>query len=190
MDLFFISDTQLFTLKDDNRLPRARFNKEVQPTLSLNLNSELTYPEMGNSEFSVSERLNCVSFVTLSRLTEFSALFLSGGGTAPPPPQGAFKEHRGALGPRFLKGGVQVVKGGHLRVYTNDPVKACLPLFFLSSSTDWLLCMCCTHEPVLNFICGVCVQHVQQCSEQASLPVVNIRPTDRTGMLSMSDRAE
>ncbi len=26
----------------------ARFNKEVQPTLSLNLNSELTYSEMGN----------------------------------------------------------------------------------------------------------------------------------------------
>ncbi len=39
----------------------ARFNKEVQPTLSLNLNSELTYLEMGNSDFSVSERLNCVS---------------------------------------------------------------------------------------------------------------------------------
>ncbi len=29
--------------------PGARFNKEVQPTLSLNLNSELTYSEMGNS---------------------------------------------------------------------------------------------------------------------------------------------
>ncbi len=43
------------------RPTEARFNKEVQPTLSLNLNSELTYPEMGNSEFSVSERLNCVS---------------------------------------------------------------------------------------------------------------------------------
>ncbi len=28
----------------------ARFNKEVQPTLSLNLNSELTYLEMGNSQ--------------------------------------------------------------------------------------------------------------------------------------------
>ncbi len=41
--------------------PGARFNKEVQPTLSLNLNSEMTYSEMGNSEFSVSERLNCVS---------------------------------------------------------------------------------------------------------------------------------
>ncbi len=26
----------------------ARFNKEVQPTPSLNLNSELTYSEMGN----------------------------------------------------------------------------------------------------------------------------------------------
>ncbi len=47
--------------------PGARFNKEVQPTLSLNFNSELTYSEMGNSEFSVTERLNCVSL--LSRLT-------------------------------------------------------------------------------------------------------------------------
>ncbi len=35
--------------------PGAYFNKEVQPTLSLNLNSELTYREMGNSELSVSE---------------------------------------------------------------------------------------------------------------------------------------
>ncbi len=87
---------------------------------------------MGNSEFSVSERLNCVSFVTLSRLTEFSALFLSGGGTA----QGAFKEHRGGAGPKILKGGRSGGQGGTLRVYTNDPVKACLPLFFLSSSTD------------------------------------------------------
>ncbi len=39
----------------------ARFNKEVQPTLSLNLNSELNYLEMGNSQFSVSERMNWVS---------------------------------------------------------------------------------------------------------------------------------
>ncbi len=43
--------------------PGARFNKEVQPTLSLNLNSELSYSEMGNSEFSVTERLNCVSLL-------------------------------------------------------------------------------------------------------------------------------
>ncbi len=41
----------------------ARFNKEVQPTRSLNLNSELSYSEMGNSEFSVTERLNCVSLL-------------------------------------------------------------------------------------------------------------------------------
>ncbi len=41
----------------------ARFNKEVQPTQSLNLNSELTYSEMGNSEFSVTEQLNCVSLL-------------------------------------------------------------------------------------------------------------------------------
>ncbi len=41
----------------------ARFSKEVQPTLSLNLNSELTYSEMGNSEFSVTEQLNCVSLL-------------------------------------------------------------------------------------------------------------------------------
>ncbi len=41
----------------------ARFNKEVQPTLSLNLNSELSYSEMGNSEFSVTEQLNCVSLL-------------------------------------------------------------------------------------------------------------------------------
>ncbi len=44
-------------------IPGARFNKEVQPTLSLNLNSELSYSEMGNSEFSVSERMNCVSLL-------------------------------------------------------------------------------------------------------------------------------
>ncbi len=43
--------------------PGARFNKEVQPTLSLNLNSELSYSEMGNSEFSVTEQLNCVSLL-------------------------------------------------------------------------------------------------------------------------------
>ncbi len=43
--------------------PGARFNKEVQPTLSLNLNSELSYSEMGNSGFSVTERLNCVSLL-------------------------------------------------------------------------------------------------------------------------------
>ncbi len=42
---------------------RARFNKEVQPTLSLNLNSELSYSGMGNSEFSVTEQLNCVSLL-------------------------------------------------------------------------------------------------------------------------------
>ncbi len=36
--------------------PGARFNKEVQPTLSLNLNSELT-------EFSVTEQLNWVSLL-------------------------------------------------------------------------------------------------------------------------------
>ncbi len=44
-------------------LPGARFNKEVQPTLSLNLNSELSYSEMGNSEFLVTEQLNCVSLL-------------------------------------------------------------------------------------------------------------------------------
>ncbi len=37
-------------------LDQGRFSKEVQPTLSLNLNSELTYSEMGNSEFSVTEQ--------------------------------------------------------------------------------------------------------------------------------------
>ncbi len=36
-----------------------RFNQ----LLSLNLNSELTYSEMGNSEFSVTEQLNCVSLL-------------------------------------------------------------------------------------------------------------------------------
>ncbi len=46
-----------------NTRPGARFNKEVQPTLSLNLNSELSYSEMGNSEFSVTEQLNCVSLL-------------------------------------------------------------------------------------------------------------------------------
>ncbi len=44
-------------------VPGARFNKEVQSTLSLNLNSELSYSEMGNSEFSVTEQLNCVSLL-------------------------------------------------------------------------------------------------------------------------------
>ncbi len=43
--------------------PGARFNKEVQPTRSLILNSELSYSEMGNSEFSVTEQLNCVSLL-------------------------------------------------------------------------------------------------------------------------------
>ncbi len=41
----------------------ARFNKEVQPTLSLNLNSEFSYSEIGNSEFSVTEQLNRVSLL-------------------------------------------------------------------------------------------------------------------------------
>ncbi len=52
-------DTQLYI----STRPGARFNKEVQPTLSLNLNSELSYSEMGNSEFSVTEQLNCVSLL-------------------------------------------------------------------------------------------------------------------------------
>ncbi len=47
----------------DDKIPGARFNKEVQPTLSLNLNSELSYSEIGNSEFSVTEQLNCVSLL-------------------------------------------------------------------------------------------------------------------------------
>ncbi len=46
-----------------NSVPGACFSKEVQPTLSLNLNSELTYSEMGNSEFSVTEQLNWVSLL-------------------------------------------------------------------------------------------------------------------------------
>ncbi len=52
----------LYSLERQLR-PGARFNKEVQPTRSLNLNSELTYSEMGNSEFSVTEQLNCVSLL-------------------------------------------------------------------------------------------------------------------------------
>ncbi len=50
--------------------PGGRFNKEVQPTLSLNLNSELTYSEMGNSEF-LGYRTAWTELVysTLSRLT-------------------------------------------------------------------------------------------------------------------------
>ncbi len=55
----------IYTLLYPNLTPGARFNKEVQPTLSLNLNSELTYSEMGNSEFSVTEQLNCVKFIQL-----------------------------------------------------------------------------------------------------------------------------
>ncbi len=43
--------------------PGARFNREMQPTLSLNLNLELTYSEMGNSEFSVTEQLKLVSLL-------------------------------------------------------------------------------------------------------------------------------
>ncbi len=49
--------------KNNILTPGARFNKEVQPTLSLNFNSELSYSEMGNSEFSVTEQLNCVSLL-------------------------------------------------------------------------------------------------------------------------------
>ncbi len=41
----------------------ARFKKEVQLTLSLNLNSELSYSEMGNSEFAVTEQLKWVSLL-------------------------------------------------------------------------------------------------------------------------------
>ncbi len=52
-----------FALSIERTCPGARFNKEVQPTLSLNLNSELSYSEMGNSEFSVTEQLNCVSLL-------------------------------------------------------------------------------------------------------------------------------
>ncbi len=44
-----------------------------------------------------------------------------------------------------------------------------------------LLCTCCTHEPVLRFICGVWAQHVQRCSEQASR--YNIQLSDRTSRL-------
>ncbi len=51
------------THSNNDKRPGARFNKEVQPTLSLNLNSELSYSEMGNSEFSVTEQLNCVSLL-------------------------------------------------------------------------------------------------------------------------------
>ncbi len=54
-DIYFIHVTAEDT--------RGRFSKEVQPTLSLNLYSELTYSEMGNSEFSVTEQLNCVSLL-------------------------------------------------------------------------------------------------------------------------------
>ncbi len=55
--------TQQWTDIHCEHTPGARFNKEVQPTLSLNLNSELSYSEMGNSEFSVTEQLNCVSLL-------------------------------------------------------------------------------------------------------------------------------
>ncbi len=48
-------------LKQLHSVLGVRFNTEVQLTLSLNLNSELTDSEMGNSEFLVSEWLNCVS---------------------------------------------------------------------------------------------------------------------------------
>ncbi len=56
--VYFSNMLQLYFLS-----PGARFNKEVQSTLSLNLNSELSYSEMGNSEFSVTEQLNCVSLL-------------------------------------------------------------------------------------------------------------------------------
>ncbi len=52
----------------------AHFNKEVQPTLSLNLNSELTCSEMGNWVFGyrTAEWTELV-YSTLSKLTELSA---------------------------------------------------------------------------------------------------------------------
>ncbi len=50
----------LLNTRKQTELQGPRFNKEVQPTRSLNLNSELTYSEMENSEFSVTEQLNCV----------------------------------------------------------------------------------------------------------------------------------
>ncbi len=58
-----IDKLQMYKMLLLESLPGARFNKEVQPTLSLNLNSELSYSEMGNSEFSVTEQLNCVSLL-------------------------------------------------------------------------------------------------------------------------------
>ncbi len=48
-------------LKQLHSVSGVRFNTEVQPTLSLNLNSELTDSEVGKSEFLVSEWLNWVS---------------------------------------------------------------------------------------------------------------------------------
>ncbi len=60
--------TQVHYLSESTDTTGARFNKEVQPTRSLNLNSELTYSEMGNSEFSGSERLNCVSLLKVGWL--------------------------------------------------------------------------------------------------------------------------
>ncbi len=46
------SITKIFDNYSPNyKYPGARFNKVVQPTLSLNLNSELTRPDMENSEF-------------------------------------------------------------------------------------------------------------------------------------------
>ncbi len=44
--------------KNTHKTSRGRFNKEVQPSMSLNLNSVLTY-----SEFSVTEQLNEVSLL-------------------------------------------------------------------------------------------------------------------------------
>ncbi len=46
-------------------MSRACVKKEVQLTLSLNLNSELTYSEMGNSEFSFTEQLKWVSLLNI-----------------------------------------------------------------------------------------------------------------------------
>ncbi len=49
--------------------PGACFNKEVQPTLSLNLISELTYSEMGNSWVFGYRTAELGQFTQLSRLT-------------------------------------------------------------------------------------------------------------------------
>ncbi len=58
---------------DSQNSSGVRFNKEVQPTSSLNLNSKLTYPDMENSEFRIlksKSKKNNFCFVLGNKMTK------------------------------------------------------------------------------------------------------------------------